>query len=237
MMDRASRALEATEYFEAERVCVTALRRAHSASDFERMARIALPLLEARRQKRQLAVASGQCSLMKAMSDGRADPQPGCYLFQPPLIGIDARSFRETADSGQVPVVVITREPMTREGKWPIVAVNGTISVRTRVDPPWRLERVEKSITKDGVDGVAFGPPSGPWFEAAAEALGDSALARLKPDDPPAWRVDDLLGFLDCHPDHERLHQRLADECRLAMTQPLPQGRRHRPLVDDPFSF
>jgi len=238
LMDRASRALEATRYFEAERLAAGALQRAHSASDFERMARILLPLQEARRQKHQLAVNSGRSFLVNKASAMHADElEAGCYLFQPPLIGIDARTFRETADSRQVPVVVITREPMTREGKWPIVAVNGTISVRTRVDPPWKLERVEPSITKDAVNGVAFGAPPTPWFEAAGEALGDAALARLKPEDPAAWRVDDLLGFLDCHPDHEKLHQRLADECRLAMTQPLPEGRRHRPLLDDPFSF
>jgi hypothetical protein len=238
MMERASAALEATKYFEAERLAATALRRAHSGSDFERMARILLPLQEARRQKHQLAVDSGRCVLLRRMSGLHPDEtEPGCYLFQPPLIGVDARAFRETADSQEIPVIVITREPLTREGKWPIVAVNGSISVRTRVEPPWKLERVEKNITKDAVDGVAFGAPPVQWFEAAGEALGDVALARLKPEEPAAWRVDDLLGYLDCHPDHEKLHQRLADECRLAMTQPLPEGRRHRPLLDDPFSF
>ncbi len=238
LMERASLALQETKYFEAERAALTALQRAHAASDFERMARIVLPLQEARRQKHQLAADSGTTALLRKMGAVHADEiEPGCYLFQPPLIGIDARNFRESADSAQVPVIVITREPMTREGKWPIVAVNGTISVRTRVDPPWKLERVEKSITKDAVDGVAFGAPPVVWFEAAAEALGDAALARLKPEDPAAWKVDDLLGFLDCHPDHEKLHQRLAEECRRAMDEPLPEGRRHRPLVDDPFSF
>ncbi len=237
MMDRASRALEATKYFEAERLAATALRRAHSASDFERMARILLPLQEARRQKHQLAVGSGRCFLMKTMKGLSGDVEAGCYLFQPPLIGIDARTFRDGADSQQIPTIVMTREPMTREGKWPVVAVNGTASIRVRIDPPWPLERVEKSITKDGVDGVTFGAPPVQWFETAAEAIGDSAISRLRPDEPAAWHVDDLMACLDCQPDHEKLHQRLAEECRLAVTQPLPEGRRHRPLVDDPFSF
>lgn len=238
LMERASKALEATRYFEAERLAATALRRAHSASDFERMARILLPLQEARRQKHQLAADSGRSFLLRKLAGMHADEmQPGCYLFQPPLIGMDARSFRETADSREVPVIIITREPLTREGQWPIVAVNGTASVRTRVAPPWKLERVETSITRDAVDGVKHGAPPVAWFEAAAEALGDAAIARLRPEDPAAWKVDDLVGFLDCHPDHEKLHQRLAEECRIATDQPLPEGRRHRPLVDDPFSF
>ena len=119
---------------------------------------------------------------------------------------------------------------------YPVVAVNGTVSVRTRVDPPVKLERVETVITRDAIDEASEPPPVS-WFENAAESLGDAALARLKADEPAAWRVDDLMGYLDCHPDHEKLHQRLADECRSAMTQPLPEGRRHRPLLDDPFSF
>jgi len=235
-MERASNALVAGRYFEAEKTALAALRRAYTAGDFERMARIALPLQEARRQKRQLAVDSGARFIYATLSGRRAGATQGCYLFQPPLIAADAKLFRETADAKQIPVLVVTREPLTREGKWPVVGVNGTISVRTRVDPPWKLERVESVVCKDSVD-EASDPPPAAWFEATAEALGDAALARLKPDDPAAWRVDDLIGFLECHPDHEKLHQRLADECRIAMTQPIPEGRRHRPVVDDPYSF
>ena len=234
LMDRASSALETTRYFEAERLAWNALRKAHAASDFERMARIALPLQEARRQKRQLAVDSGARYIVNTA--WRGDPWPGCYLYQPPLIAADARAFRETADRAQIPVLVVTREPLTREGKWPVVAV-GTVSARARVDPPAPLERLDTGITRDRYNGSSFDPPTVQWFEMAAEAMGDAAIARLKPEDPAAWRVDDLMEFLDAHPDHEKLHQRLADECRKAMTEPLPEERRHRPVADDPYCF
>lgn len=235
LMERASRALETMDYFQAERLAAQALARAHRASDFERMARIVLPLQEARRQKRQLAVDSGHRFVVT--TPWRGSMVPGCYLFQPPLIAADARAFREAADSAQVPVLVITREPLTREGLWPVVAVGGDISIRTRVRPAVPLERVETVITRDRYDGVHFEPPPVQWFEAAAEAIGDAAIARLKPEDPAAWRVDDLMEFLDAHPDHEKLHQRLEENCRQAMLEDLPEGRRHRPKVDDPFSF
>ncbi len=236
LMERASAALVATRYFEAARLAGEALRRAHAASDFERMARIILPLQEARRLKRELAVDSGGRFVLSRLSQIPETPAPGCYLFQPPLIGADARSFREAADSQKTPVLVITREPLARDGKWPVVAV-GTVSVRTKVDPPWPLERVEANVTKDNGGGPGAGPPDAAWFEAAAEVLGDAAIARLKPEDPAAWRVDDLMEFLDAHPDHEKLHQRLAENCRKALTEDLPEGRRHRPTVDDPYCF
>lgn len=235
LMERASAALVATKYFEATRLASTALSRAHAASDFERMARITLPLQEARRQIREQAVDTGFSFILAKLSQIPETPEPGCYLFQPPLIGADAKAFREASLAQGIPVLVITREPLTREGKWPVVSV-GTVSVRTRIDPPVPLERIETTVCKDSY-GPGSEPPSARWFVAAEEALGDSAIARLKPEDPAAWRVDDLMEFLDAHPDHEKLHQRLAENCRQAMKEDLPEGRRHRPTVDDPYSF
>ncbi|MBL9032668.1 MAG: hypothetical protein JNM80_13315 [Phycisphaerae bacterium] len=234
LMERASQALVATRYFEAERLCVECLRVAHAAHDFERMARVLLPLQEARRQKRQIATEADRRFLVS--SDPGPPVSPGCYLFQPPLIGADARAFRDAADAAKVPALVLTREPLTRDGKWPVVAV-GVVSVRTKVDPPWPLQRVETSKTKDNVDGVTLGPPPVAWFEAAAEAMGDAAIAKVNPEDPPAWQVEDLMEFLDAHPDHELLHQRLADTCRAAMSQPIPERKRRRTHLDHPYSF
>ena len=237
LMERASVALEKTRYFEAERFCKDALGKAFAASDFERMARIILPLQEARRQKRQLAVDSGRAIVLGESDMMMAMVQnilPGCYLFQPPLIGLDARNFREEANAHGVPTLVLCREPMTKEGKWPLVAV-GQVPIRTRVEPPFPLQRVEKGPTKDGYSGEP--PPDMSWFERAAEALGDVAITKLKFDEPAAWRVDDLMEFLSVHPDHEKLHQRLEEACRQAAVENLTEEQRHRPAATDAFGF
>jgi hypothetical protein len=232
-MEKASEALVATRYFEAERLCVRALDRAFRASDFERMARVVLPLQEARRQKRQLAVDSGLTFLLSTVPSAE-ELFPGCYLLQPPVIGVEARPVRELADKRETPVLVLTREPLTRAGRWPVVAV-GAVSVRAQVDPPYPVQRVETSKTKDD----AAAPPPASWFEAAAEAMGDAAIAKLKPTDPPAWRVAELLEYLEALPDHEKLHQRLAETCREAATAPPPARPRRRGPggAEDPYSF
>jgi hypothetical protein len=236
LMERASVALENTKYFEAERLASQALTRAHRAGDFEAMARILLPLQEARRQKRQIAVDAGRRFVVSDLRQVR-DIEPGCYLAQPPLLGIDARSLRETADGMQIPVLVIAREPLMRDGRWPVVSVTEGISLRARIDPPRPMKRIEESKTKDemGLPGAA--PPPREWFEAAEEAIGDAGLAKLKPEEPASWRVDDLMIYLDAQPSHEKLHQRLAEECRQALRENLPEEHRHRPPVDDPFSM
>ncbi len=218
-MERASEALAATDYFQAESLCLRALDMAHRAGDFERMARICLPLQEARRQKRLLAIDARPVFVISRPEDVPRRLEAGRYLVQPPMIGADARALRETADRQRVPALVLCREPATRAGQWPIVAV-GPQTIRAKVPPP--------------ANATA---PDAAWFEMAAEALGDAAIDRLKPDDPPHWRIEDLLEFLDAHPDHEKLHQRLDEACRAAIGAPEPAGRRRRNVIDDPFGF
>ena len=231
LMDRASRALAETRYFEAANDAAHALNRARRAGDFERMARICLPLQEARRQIRQLAADTGSVRLVAHPEDVRGALTPGCYLIQPPMIGADARVLRVTAFKRRIPVSVLAREPLTRKGLWPIVGV-GEISVRVQIDPPEPLERDDSRITKDGYDGE----PSLAWFEGAGEALGDGAIAKLDRSLHPHWQVDELMEALEAVPEHEKLHQALAEVCRNAVGVAPPTGRRPSPF-DNPFSF
>jgi hypothetical protein len=242
LMERASVALEATRYFDAERAARTALSRAHHAGDYERMARIVLPLQEARRQKRQLAVDASflgrEARGVTVIESRRAVPNapaPGCYLFQPPLLGVDARAFRDAADAAETPIFILTREPLARDGLWPIVSV-GPVVLRTKVHPPCPVQRVEAATARDDFAPAHAARISREWFEASAETLGDSAIRRLSAADPAAWRVDDALEFLEALPDHEKLHQSLAAACLQAMREPAPTMPRRRG-VDDPFSF
>jgi hypothetical protein len=253
LMDRASVALEETRYFDTESLATTALGRAHRAHDYERMARIVLPLQEARRQKRQLAIDAAHLGPsapgITVIDSRRQIPAPadvpavgGCFVFQPPLIAADARDFHDAANAAKVPVMVLTREPLTRDGLWPIVSVSPSHSVRTKIAPPTPQQRDEASKTKDGFTAASAGQITRPWLEAALEALGDAAIAKIKTfetqGDPPAWLVEDYLEQIEAFPDHEKLHQELARVCRLAMHAPAPTQPRRRGLAgDSPFSF
>jgi hypothetical protein len=231
LMERACLHSAAAEYFDAERLCGKCLSAARANLDFERMARIVLPLQEARRLKREAALDAGVVALLRTTADIPRPLKPGCYLLQPPLIGRDGRSLRETLDRKGLPASVLTREPLTRKGLWPIVGV-GPMVIRVQVAPPWPVERVETSVSKDAESRL----PPAEWFAAASEALGDGAIGALTVGDHPHYRVDDLLDFLDAHPEHEKLHQALEQACRAAIGVPEPMLPRRRGL-DDPFSF
>lgn len=226
LMERACEALVRMRYFEAERCALRALGAARREQDFDRMARITLPLQEARRQKMQLAMDAGCVRVLDDASERLR--RGGLYLVQPPAIAIEARALVQDADRREVPVHVLTREPMTNAGLWPIAMVNGEVAIRARVAPPWTLEVVAGSPTRDR----APGPPDEAWFLAASEAVGDAAISMVDPKDHPHHRVEDLLEFLDCHPLHEKLHQVLADACRACVGVEAPkQSRRATRLM------
>lgn len=227
LLDQASHALSACDYFEAQDLCLRALSRLQRSHDFERLARLCLPLQESRRQIRQQACDANRSLRLSKLPARGAALEPGRYLLEPPLLGIDGRNFRETLRARRVPAMVLVKEPTTSAGKWPIVGVGlgalEPVVVRIQVDPP--------------------NPPTDPaqpdsaWFLATQEALGDAAMRKVKPHWPAQHRVEDLLELLDAVPDHEKLAQLLQSTCREAITAPPVTLPRRRPRIEDPYSF
>jgi hypothetical protein len=207
LMELGSRALVETHYFEAEGACLEALELAFAGGDYERMARILLPLQEARRQIRLQAVDSGNLFLVnEAIPEGQKI-DPGCYLIAPPLVGADARDLHDRATREEVPVMVLAHEPPVRSvkldrrpGDWPVVMI-GPVTVRTYVAPPEGGE-----VTME-------------WFENAAEALGDKAISEIDSGVDAISRVADLFERLHSVTDHEKLHQALESACRAAVIE------------------
>lgn len=221
-MDHATRALTQGQYLACAMLCRQALTEARRGHDFDRMKRICLPMLESNRFLRQDALDTGIVRLITRSTDIPSLPDASCYLFAPSFIGADALRFRSAAHDAGIGVFVLTREPTTAKGLWPIVAVAQRV-VRVRIDPP-------ENDT-----------PTVNWFAAAAERLGDQAIldARNAADagDPKPWVVDDFLDRLDACPEHEKFIMALADACHDAIGAPVPRGKRRRGLIDDPYSF
>jgi len=230
-MEQASGALVARRYFEAERLAAEALRSALAAEDYERAARICMPLLEARRLKRQLAIDAGRVTLVTEPIPEGAPVKPGCYLVCPPRVGAEARAIRQAADASLVPVLVIAREPATRAGLCPVVAV-GPVTVRAMIaEPPLPPAPKPKRNAKPAAEPPRqiFGPWAPPpieWFVAACEALGDAAIAQANAP-LAADRVVELHARLQSCPDHEKLHQRLMEACEQALHEP----RKRKPAA------
>lgn len=256
MMEEASTALTARRYFECERTAAEALALAFGHHDYERMSRIVMPLLEARRQKRDAALDSGRVFVIREALPDPARMSPGCYLLVPPRVGLDGRMLRDQANAAGVPALVLVREPTTRTGHWPIVAL-GPVTVRARVTPPGEddvaLTRKSKGARKPARKGTTArggaavaeppatvwgdveGLPPGTrllprWFAWVSEELGDAAIEAVDMARTPDARVEELYLRVQAHPDHEKLHQRLMEACVQAArigVKPEPKPRAH----------
>lgn len=203
MMEEASQALANTDYFECERRASQALELAHTAADYERMARIILPLEEARRQRRLAAIDTGELRVVNDYTDleplleGTEPPPSGCYLIECPLVGADGRNLRERCYANRVDALVIVREPETQLGMWPLVMI-GPVTVRAYVRPPGDAD------------------PDTDWLVMASEALGDAAIQSVDTGADIFVQVHQLYDRLCTVIDHDRLHQALLGACEEA---------------------
>ncbi len=203
LMERAEASLRRRAWFEAERLAAKALSMARSEDEFEAMARILLPLQEARRQRLAEAFEVKKVKVVAEAPNEQTRVTPGVHLVEPPLVGADARRFRLLALEQEVPVAVVCREPITRLNECPVVAI-GPVTIRARIDPPKKPSA-----------------PTSAWMARALEQLGDHAIANLDSGLDLIKRIDHLLNCLESHPDHEKLHQELAELCREAAAKGL----------------
>ena len=199
LMESAAKALKKAHYIEAETLAADALLRARRINDYDRMARICMPLQEARRQR--FLAACDVAKNIKIIDEPLEESfkvKPGCYLIQPLLVAADGRRLRALAMAQKKNVAILCREPITQLGLQPIVAL-GPIVVRTKVRPPKNVEKPDKA-----------------WFIDAIEALGDAAIDDMDTALNGERLVDALLDRLETVVDHEKLHQALAEAAQQA---------------------
>lgn len=122
----------------------------------------------------------------------------GRYLLCPPgCVGIDGRTLKDLCEQKGIAALVLVREPATRSGHWPLVAV-GPVTVRARVDPPG-----------------AKAKPSAEWCVAALDALAAAALETVVAVDPFEL-VDELVERVETLPECVALYDPLIDACAKA---------------------
>ncbi|MCP4834092.1 MAG: hypothetical protein GY895_04945 [Phycisphaera sp.] len=197
----AEKAMKDARWFDAERDALAALDSAIQAGLHELAADAILPLQEARRQRMLMAIDAtegGEPRVLDQVDSELESVEPGVHLLVPQAVAADARRMRIVGMQTDVPLIAVCREPLTRSGQVPIVAI-GEVTVRAYVDPPADPE-----------------VHSMEWTLGAMEALGDAAIDRLENCKDGPDRISTLRNALDSIPEHEKLHQALALELRAA---------------------
>jgi hypothetical protein len=196
MTEKAAQSLKEGRIFEADRLATQVLYLARDEEEFERMAKIIPTLFEARQQRIDAAVDAERMTVLDEQFTEEIEIEPGCYLIRPPLVGADARRLRLLASSREIPVAVLCREPTTRAGLCPVVAISRGATIRTKVDPP---------VDPDN--------PEIDWFLDGMDALGEEAVESVDPQLDPVKRIDALLPKLDAVPSYDGLHIALEQAC------------------------
>ncbi|MFG0328540.1 MAG: hypothetical protein ACF8PN_01465 [Phycisphaerales bacterium] len=199
IMDLASEALVGGRYFECERLANQALHQAWDAGDYDSMARITMPLQEARRQRRLNAIDAGHIVLYDEDNPppgAEAEYKPGVYIVTPPFVAADARVIAETSFESDAPTFSFACEPRTQLGLTPVVVV-GPIVLRARIKPARQ--------------------PDSAWCLGVIDALTEVALDTLDPTRPLPRQVDEVMDRLDALPESELLHQKLVEIAHAAL--------------------
>ncbi|MCH2138844.1 MAG: hypothetical protein MK074_07330 [Phycisphaerales bacterium] len=197
LMKKAAAASKKGDHFDVETKAVRLAGMFRSRRDWDGLAEAVTMLRDARREIRKQALASrAKVNLIPEASEADSPLAKGRHLVEPPSVGADARRLRIAARDAQVPAAVVCREPTTRLGEVPVVAIAPGATVRTKIDPP---------------DDESN--PSAGWFRSAMEALGREAVAMDQPDLEPVKRVDRLLALLDAVPDEDTVHDHIITVC------------------------
>ena len=197
-LSSAERAIKDARWFDAERDALAALDSAIQSGHHELAADATLPLQEARRQRVLMAIdaSEGAPNVLDQVDSELESVEPGVHLLVPHAVAADARRMRVVGLQTEVPILAVCREPLTATGMVPIVAI-GEVTIRSYVDPPEDPEAHSME-----------------WTLAAMESLGDTAIERACESPSGPDRITALRNALDSIPEHEKLHQALAEELR-----------------------
>lgn len=209
LVERAADEAKSSKWTDSARTAGEALRLAHAARDYERVGEAAELAREARKRIRQaalkikgLTVAATLEELGVRVSDeGVASAKGlkgGCFVLEPPgCVGVDGRTFRDLCERAGKAALVVVREPPTRAGLWPVVAV-GPATVRARIDPP----KGKAGLTPE-------------WCVSAIEALGAAALETIDAVNG-AERVEALVARAESVPESETIYEALIEASAVA---------------------
>ena len=199
IMERASAALAGMDYLACEALCLEALGVARREERYGSYARVLLPLQEARRHRRMIA-ATGDIRLGSDLAgfdpgDWLNKYRNGCIVLTHPNTPEEAITLARRAREEKRYVEVLFADNVEEAPRWTLRSYDG----------PQTMCQVSRPT-----------PDQDPaqWFLHASEQLGDAAMRSIDGSAQGSALLDDLEARLRVFPDHELLHQRLAEAAR-----------------------
>lgn len=227
-MEEASEALAKMDYLHCEVLCVGALAQARQAGDWAYYGRILLPLQECRRQRRMIA-AEGTIRLGTGEQGGGPSIwlehlTAGCLVITHPHTRSEASRLLADVRQRRLHVEIMFADCHVDDASWRIITHQGhSISIdmpapAAKVRDRWLIPLTHPGKEELAADAEANRVAAADWFIDASEKLGDALLAQVGATGG-IERITALEACIEAVPDHELLHQALANAARTLRLQ------------------
>ncbi len=224
-MEEASEALARMDYLGCEELCERALAQARQAGDWAYYGRILLPLQECRRQRRMIA-AEGTIRLGTGGQGGGPaiwleHLAAGCLVITHPHTRSEASRLLADVRRRRLHVEIMFADSHTDDDSWRITTHQGpAISIDlpapvAKVRDHWLMSATHPGKEEPATDAETDRAAAADWFIDASEKLGDALLYQVEAIGG-IERIAALESCIEAAPDHELLHQALADAAKTA---------------------
>ena len=189
-------------WFKAESNAIVAIDSARASDNWEVLATEIDCLLRARLERTKAAHNGKRVQLIQNTEEVETIRVGGRYLVQPPLVAKDAALLDNALKMGGVSGVVACREPVTKLGLCPVVALGSGVTVRIRVEEPKNPKK-----------------PTCTWFDHALEELGDHVVEQLNEISTVQRQLDYLLAHFSAIPTHVGAYRAAIERCNTLARQ------------------
>ena len=187
---------KAEPWFKVELSASAAIERARRDSKWDELASAIETLSVARTRKCSAAHNGKRVRIIQSQEEADSVHEDGRYLVQPPLVGRDAALLDNRLKQEKISCVVACREPSTKLGLCPIVALGSGVTVRVQVEEPKNPEK-----------------PTCAWFDHALEELGDHIVDQAEKLNTPTRQLDFLLAHVAATPTHIGVYRAAIERC------------------------
>jgi hypothetical protein len=183
-------------WFKAEANAMSAIDNARVSTNWSALADEIKILSEARLARVHAAHNGKSVHIISDSDEIEAVREGGRYLIQPPLVARDASLLDGFLKSKGISGVVACREPDTRLGLCPIVALGSGVKVRVQIDAPKNPKK-----------------PTCAWFDYALEELGTHVVEKINPDTTTQRQLDGLIAHFSAIPTYTGAYLVAIDLC------------------------
>ena len=165
--------------YKNEKRAIAAVDQARSAQNWSALIGALSELAEARQEQAKFAKNRKRVQLIESLDEASAIKEAGRFLVRPPLVGRDAGLMHHALKEKNIAALFVCREPTTKLGLCPIVALGSGVTVRVQVDEPKDCDK-----------------PTCAWFDHALSELGAHVIEEAEKQGEDERQLDFLLAHL-----------------------------------------